>query len=226
MRLAALALFVLSPAASAQTLTGVLEDGDALRDNGARYDEHTLEVATNEQLAISMASDDFDAFLIVRGPDGAEWINDDLAGDRNAGVELIAEQGGTFTIWASGFSSQDLGAYTVTVDRQGTVQLDVTEGRLDFKDDETIKGEFVDRHEIRLAAGGSYVVELLSLGFDGFLRLESPSGEVWRNDDAGSTELSRIGPVDGEDGAWTVHVTTVRAGEVGAYDLRVIARAK
>ena len=226
MRLVALAFVLLAHAASAQSLSGVLEEGDSVRENDARYDEHTVEVATNEQVAISMLSDDFDAFLIVRGPGGAEWTNDDAGGSRNAGVELIAESGGTFTIWASGFGSQDLGAYTVVVDRQGAVEMTVTEGRLDYKDDETIKGEFVDRHEIELAAERSHLVELLSLGFDGFLRLESPSGEVWRNDDAGTTTLSRIGPVEGEAGTWTVHITTVRAGEVGAYDLRVITRAE
>ena len=226
MRSTLLVFALLAPAAHAQTFTGTLDADDLHRENDARYDVHTFDVVQNEQIAVSMMSDDFDSFLIVRGPDGAEWTNDDFEGNRNAGVEMIAESAGTYTVWASGFGSQDLGAYTVTVDRQGVVQMTVTEGRLDYKDDETIKGEFVDRHEIALAAGGSYVVELLSLGFDGFLRLESPSGEVWRNDDAGTTDLSRIGPVEGEAGAWIVHITTVRAGEVGAYDLRVITRAE
>ncbi|GAB5535705.1 MAG: hypothetical protein Rubg2KO_19540 [Rubricoccaceae bacterium] len=224
----ALSLFVallLSSAPSAQTLSGQLGDTDPTRDNGAHYEIHEINVEMHEQISISMQSDDFDTYLIVRGPDGGEWINDDFEGDRNAYVEMIAEDGGTYTIWASGFGAQDMGEYTVTVDRMGVVEMDVTEGRLDYKDDQTIKGEFVDMHSIELAAGGTYVIELVSLGFDGFLYLKSPSGEEWRNDDAGTTSLSRIGPVEGESGTWTVGITTIQANGVGAYDLRVITRA-
>lgn len=209
----------------AQTLSGELSESDLTRDNDARYDVHEIEVAMHEQISISMVSEDFDTYLIVRGPDGSEWINDDFDGDRNAFVEMIAEEGGTYMVWASGFGSQDLGEYTVTVDRLGIVQMDITEGRLDYKDDQTIKGEFVDMHEIELAPGGSYVIELMSLGFDGFLYVRSPSGEEWRNDDAGTTSLSRIGPLEGESGTWTVGITTVAPNGVGAYDLRVITRA-
>lgn len=213
-------------ASSAQTLSGNLSESDQTRDNGAHYDVHEIEVAMHEQLSIAMQSEDFDTYLIVRGPDGGEWINDDYEGDRNAYVEMIAEAGGTYTVWASGFGSQDLGAYTVDVERMGAVQMDITEGRLDYKDDQTIKGEFVDMHRLELAPGRSYVIELLSLGFDGFLYVRSPSGEEWRNDDAGTTTLSRIGPLDGEAGTWTVGITTVQPNGVGAYDLRVITRAE
>lgn len=220
-----LAPVLFASSVSAQMLSGQLGDTDPTRDNGAHYQIHEIEVGTNEQISISMESDDFDSYLVVRGPDGGEWINDDYEGNRNAFVEMIAEEGGTYTIWASGFGSQDMGEYTVMVDRMGVVEMDVTEGRLDYKDEQTIKGEFVDTHSIELAAGSSYVIELLSLGFDGFLYVKSPSGQEWRNDDAGTTSLSRIGPVDGESGTWTVAITTIQPNGVGAYDLRVITRA-
>ncbi|MEO0556999.1 MAG: hypothetical protein AAF170_02325 [Bacteroidota bacterium] len=221
-----LAAVFLASAPSAQTLSGQLGDTDPTRDNGAHYEIHEIEVAMHEQISIAMESEDFDTYLIVRGPSGEEWINDDYDGDRNAFVEMIAEEGGTYTIWASGFGSQDMGDYTVVIDRMGVVDMDITEGRLDYKDEQTIKGEFVDTHMIELAEGGTYVVELLSLGFDGFLYVKSPSGEEWRNDDAGTTTLSRIGPVEGERGEWTVAVTTVQPNGVGAYDLRIITRAE
>lgn len=220
-----LTALVVASASSAQTLSGELTESDLTRDNGARYDVHEIEVDEREQLTIAMVSEEFDTYLIVRGPDGGEWINDDFEGDRNAFVEMIAEEGGTYTIWATGFGSGDYGAYTVVVDRMGQVEMEVTEGRLDYKDERTIKGEFVDMHDIELAPGGSYVIELLSLGFDGFLYVRSPSGEEWRNDDAGTTSLSRVGPLEGEAGTWTVGVTTVQPNGVGAYDLRVITRA-
>ena len=71
------------------------------------------------------------------------------------------------------------------------------------------------------AMGGQVIVELLSLGFDGYLVVTGPSGEVHRNDDAGSTQLSRIGPLTGT-GKWRIDVTSNSAGETGAYDLRFI----
>lgn len=208
------------------TFAGVLEATDPTRENGAHYDSYEVPADPLEQISITLTSDAFDAYLVVRGPDGAEWVNDDYEGSRDATVEMIAEAGGTYTVWASGFGSQDLGEYAVTVERRGLVQMDVTEGRLDYKDGQTIKGEFLDTHTLQMPAGQTFVVELLSLGFDGFLAVQSPSGQMWRNDDAGVTTLSRVGPVEGEDGDWTVHVTSVRANEVGAYDLRVITHAE
>ena len=52
--------------------------------------------------------------------------------------------------------------------------------------------------------------------------MSAPSGQQWRNDDAGSTSLSRVENIVGAPGNWTVDVTTVGPGQVGAYDLRVI----
>jgi hypothetical protein len=82
----------------------------------------------------------------------------------------------------------------------------------------------VDTHTFEGEAGTRYLIELTSLGFDGFLAVEPPAGDMLRNDDAGSTRLSRVGPTAApKTGTWTVYVTTLGEDEVGAYDLRIIA---
>ena len=101
----------------------------------------------------------------------------------------------------------------------------VEEGRLDPRDSVTIKGEFYDTHSFSVTPGVRLHIELHSLGFDGFLSVTTPSGLRHRDDEtghAGSTELSRIGPLRSEEGEYTVYVTSIDAGEVGAYDLRVL----
>jgi hypothetical protein len=45
---------------------------------------------------------------------------------------------------------------------------------------------------------------------------------MWRNDDAGGISLSRVGPLTGAAGDWTVYATSNGPEAVGAYDLRII----
>ncbi len=65
------------------------------------------------------------------------------------------------------------------------------------------------------------MIQLTSLGFDGYLVVTRPDGVVVRN--GGSTpESMQVGPVPAMRGRWRVDVTSEAAGMVGAYDLRVV----
>ena len=83
-------------------------------------------------------------------------------------------------------------------------------------------GELYDTLTIDMAVSGVFTVELISYSFDGYFRVTAPSGQTWRNDDAGSTTLSRINNLVGAEGERTVDVTSVLADEVGAYNLRML----
>ncbi len=220
--LASLVLVMAGAAAQAQTFEGSLSSRDQTRpDGGQPYDTYTFEAQAGQLVTVRMESDGFDTFLIVESPSGEASQNDDHPSGGSQ-LDLLVAEAGEWTIKASSYSSDTQGDYTVTVEKGAVGQVEKTEGRLDARDQSSIKGEYYDVHEIQVGSGSQAYVELRSLGFDGYLAIRSPSGQLWRNDDAGSMARSLLGPLDGAAGTWTVYVTSVGAEEVGAYDLNII----
>ena len=205
----------------AQEIRGVLSEGDPVRDDEIHYDVHEVKVSSPSLLRVRLNSDDFDSYLIVKTPDGLELTNDDHQG-RNSYVEVIAETPGTYIIWASSFIQEAEGAYTLLIDMSQSVSVERTEGRLDPRDMQLPKGEYVDVHKRTISSSNNFTVRLVCYGFDGFLVVTSPSGEVHRNDDADDLRTSRVSDLVPEAGEWTLHVTTSMASEMGAYDLEII----
>jgi hypothetical protein len=218
--LAILLLTTASPA-FAETHTGTLEAGDETLEEGEFVDSFRFEAQLGQRFVITMTSDDFDTYLLLHSPTDQVTENDDAgAGSR---IELIASEAGTWEVGATSFASGETGDYEVVIEPGAIAKVKTIEGRLDNSDDTALKGEFFDTHTASVPAQGESFVELTSLGFDGFLVVESASGQVWRNDDAGSLTLSRVGPITGGDaGELTIHVTSLDPGEVGAYDLRIL----
>lgn len=218
-----LLLLALALPAAAQTHSGSLEDGDATRDFGEPYDPYTFEAEEGQQVTVRMeGTEGLDTYLVVRSPSGMEWTNDDFDGTNVSQVSLVAGEAGTWDVWASGFNSEARGPYTLDIALGGIAEVTTISGRLDPSDPQTIKGEHYDTLTIDAPESGTFTVELLCYGFDGFLRVTAPNGRMWRNDDAGSTTISRVENLEGMPGEWTVDVTTVGEGAVGAYDLRVL----
>lgn len=223
MRLLSLALLLVAQPAAAQTYTGSLDDGDTTRDFGELYDAYSFDAQQGQQVTVRLeGTGGLDTYLVVRSPSGAEWTNDDFAGANVSQVDVVAGEAGTWTVWASGFNAEARGPYNLEITLGGIAEVTTVQGRLDPSDAQAIKGEFYDTLTIDAPTAGAFTVELLSYGFDGYLRVTSPNGQSWRNDDAGSTTVSRVENLVGAPGEWTVDVTTVGADEVGAYDLRVL----
>jgi hypothetical protein len=216
------ALSLIASPVLAQTSNGTLGSGDAQRGDGVYYDAVTLQVDVPSEITVRMESAAFDTYLIVRSPSGQESVNDDYESQSVSQVDVIATETGPWTIWASSYGSGMEGAYALSVARGAELEIETVEGRLDYRDPVALKGEYFDTIERDLPVEGTYIFELLSLGYDGYLVVTSPSGEVWRNDDAGSTRVARVGPVRGTAGRWTIQVTSAVAGEQGAYDLNVV----
>lgn len=224
MRLLSLSLLLgLAVPAAAQTYSGSLDDGDATRDFGELYDPYTFEAQEGQQVTVRMeGSEGLDTYLVVRSPSGMEWTNDDFDGVNVSQVSLVAGEAGEWEVRASAFSGEGRGAYTLDIELGGIARVTTIAGRLDPTDPQTIKGEHFDTFTIEAPESGTFTVELLCYGFDGYLRVTAPNGRMWRNDDAGATTISRVENLPGMPGEWTVDVTTVGEGAVGAYDLRVL----
>lgn len=208
----------------AQTTTGTLGPDSPQRDEGIPYAEHSVTLAANQRFTARLESVDFDTYLVVRGPGGVEFTNDDYGSTSVSQVEFVAPRAGTYTVWATAYDAEvNTGAYTLVLTPGATATVAVVEGRLDPTDTLLPKGEYADTHERTIDADAPFDLELRSYGFDGYLAVRSPSGIWYRNDDAGGdTSFSRLAGLDPEAGTWHIVVTSAGAEEVGAYDLRVL----
>ncbi len=201
---------------------GVLDDNDAMRE-GKPVDTFTFDVREGTEVTVTMTAEAFDTYLVVRAPGGQEWTNDDFGSTRTSQVSFTPAARGTYTLLATAFSTDGRGAYEVRVRAVAATVVSTFSGRLDYQDMQQIKGEFYDTLTLRPTTRGAFYIDLMSLGFTGFLRVTSPSGVRTSGQQAYSAETPvRVGPFESESGTWTVDVTTQGPGQVGAYDVRVI----
>lgn len=221
--LSALALLSASTAfGQVTTENGSLSSDDLKRENTYFYDVHTVEVKKPRIIKIALNSDEFDTYLIVKTPSGTEMANDDSEGS-NSYLEVFAEEPGTYTIWASTYNEGAEGNYELVINKSGTIEIERTEGRIDPRDEQLPKGEYVDTYTRSIDVDKMFSVRLKCYGFDGYLVVTSPSGQIWRNDDEGDDyHVSLVSDLTPENGEWKIQVTTVEEGEVGAYDLEII----
>jgi hypothetical protein len=223
---------VLAFPAAAQEYSGTLTTDAPTRSDGTYYNTHTFTAEANQEVTVRMEAptDDFDTYLLVQAPNGETYENDDFGDCCDVSqVTFNAPVDGEYEIWASAYSVDDVGDYVITVERTVYEVVEEVSGRLDPEDEQSIKGEYFDSLTMDVP-DGPFTVELRALGFDGYLRVVSPSGEEWRNDDYGSSEssyrLSRVEDLPGDGGTWQVDVTTYSEGETGAYDVRIITPAE
>ena len=207
---------------AAPDFQGVLDDNDARRD-GKPADSYTIQARVGTEVSVTMTAEDFDTYLVVQGPNGKEWTNDDFGDTRTSQVTFMPVATGAYTVVATAYAEEGRGAYEIRVKAVTATIVSTVEGRLDYQDMQQIKGEFYDTLTITPPSQGEFYVDLLSLGFNGFIRVTSPSGVRTNGEPTYEPQTPiRVGPFTAERGTWTVDVTTGSPDEVGAYDVRVI----
>ncbi len=217
-----LCLLLFAATAHAQNHTGTLDGSDPVRNEGIPYDTYTFEAASAQKVLLRMESETFDTYLLVKSPSGVETYNDDFGNSSVSQMEFLASEAGTWTVWATAYDANQSGDYTLNINLGGTGRIETMEGRLDPSDKVALKGEYFDTLSFDVESAEQFYVEMVSYGFDGYLVVTSPSGDIWRNDDTdGQTTLSRVGPLQGR-GKWRVDATSASSEEVGAYDVKII----
>jgi hypothetical protein len=244
-----LLLSVASPAQAAMLerlvdQDGTLDKNDLMRDGGQWADVFPVDLQAGDRLLVELeGSKKLDTFLVVKAPSGQVYENDDAGSSNVSAIDMFAEEGGTWIVYASSYGSGQKGKYNIRISKArgdgsapapqaqgGTPQLgdlslgQPTSGRLEAGDAQLDNGEWFDAYEVQLRAGQHVAVDMSSNGLDTYLGLRSPSGEVSSNDDwEGSRTRSRIEWVVEETGTWVVLATTYAAGEAGDYTLLVEA---
>lgn len=105
------------------TVRGVLTETDATAGDNSHYDAYRLTLRADEKLVITMVSNDFDSFLMVGRHEGdAEFemlaSDDDSLSDTHAKVEWTVPDDGVYEIRANAYSSGQLGAYALRVEKK------------------------------------------------------------------------------------------------------------
>jgi hypothetical protein len=104
----------------AQTVAGSLAQGDGTRSSGEFADNFTFNWPAGAAVRLETTSSDFDTFLIVRSPSGAQQQNDDgIQGTTNSALDLVTTEAGQYTVTVSSYRTGETGAYQLSVRAPG-----------------------------------------------------------------------------------------------------------
>lgn len=246
----AVALLLVPPAATGQerpsqslalgqAFSGELTPNDAQRRSGKYEDVFTLQGRRGSRVDLRLASQDFDSYLVVTGPEGFSLANDDAQGggdstDSRLVLEFPAD--GSYRVAVTTFRPGETGRYRLQAsnppadvaatmpERAQSIAIGATvNGRLEQGDGQLSSGEFTDRYRFTARRGQRIRAELSAGKFDTYLMLRRPDGSQDDNDDTmvegeASTD-SRIDTVLAEDGEYVLVVTSYQPGEAGEYRL-------
>jgi hypothetical protein len=189
-------------------------------------------------LYISVGSNS-DTTLVVNLPDGS-WLCDDDSGEGfNPMLEITDAASGVYDIWVGSYNEDGVfpaamlyiseldGFYSMTLDPDENTHLEnlagnIYEGALNSSDTLEDNGSYSDSYSFDGTSGNVAIIDLRSADFDSYLRLLTPGGKVFINDDySGDTSRSLISHTLEEDGTYTVVVTSFFAKETGDYALGI-----
>jgi hypothetical protein len=104
-----------------ESVSGHLEPGSRVRDDGSYYDLYTYQGNVGERIVITMRSSAFDTFLsfgpLEAGEVSVEQSNDDGADGTNSRLEVTLSRTGLFGIMANSLGAGETGPYTLSVER-------------------------------------------------------------------------------------------------------------
>ena len=219
-------------------LRGEISDSDPALPSGEHADVYSLNGAANQRIHVELRStSDLDPYLMLLGPTGQYWENDDAGGGTDSVLDVTLPTAGTYKIVATAYRATMTGSYELKVDHGATspmpntatanttavVNATTRSGELGAGDATLPSGEFFDRYNFAWPAGARIQLRATSSAFDTYLIVRSPSGQDQQNDDENSSQGTNAGLVytASEAGAYTVLVTSYESGETGAYELNV-----
>lgn len=234
-----------APIGPGQTVSGVLEDGDAVLGDGSLYDAWVYQGRQGERLTIVMRSDAFDTYLAAGRGQGADCVecrtDDDGAGGTDSRLVVALPQDGDYVIRANSLGADGRGSYTLSVESDGGAAFragpppvrDIAvggpevAGELDPADALHEDGSWFEDYRFSARAGQRLRASMRSGDFDSFLAW-GPAGEweqLGADDDGGDGTDARLDFEIPADGDYVLRANSLSAGESGAFTLALVERA-
>ena len=205
-----------------ESYTGILDEGDAVSVKGEYYDSYKVFLERHQRVVISMRSEQFDPFLVLKPLQGRRILNDDYEVETESRLDFIAESSGQYEIFATSYAGGVTGQYSLRILLGDRMNLQEIEGYLDADDPELEEYGFYEMHPLYLEEGQRIILEMTSEELDTLLMVEGPEGFYTENDDYNDqTFISRIelfAPVQGE---YIITTASYDVGAEGAYTLKI-----
>ena len=202
--------------------TGILDEEDPISVKGEYYDSYKVFLERNQRVVISMLSEQFDPFLVLKPLQGRRMLNDDFQSEAESRIDFIAEASGQHEIFATSYAGGERGRYSLRILLGERMNLQEIGGYLDFDDPELEEYGFFECHPLYLEQGQRIILEMTSDELDTLLMVEGPEGFHAENDDYNDqTYVSRVelfAPVQGE---YIVTAASYEAGVEGGYTLKI-----
>ena len=234
-----------SSPAPAGRQNGTLAQGDTRLDSGEFSDAYTINGRAGDVVDISLNSPDFDTYLLLRGPDGSSFDNDDAdGGGTNSQLRVTLPASGSYRLVVTSYQSGESGSYvletsgatTVAAANSGSSGSSIggatdtqrlglgtpVSGQLNSSDPQLGSGEYFDVYTLTDVPGTQIVVEMRSSAVDTYLAAMGSGGYEVSNDDDPSGQNgtnSRLEITIPESGEVNVAATSYASGEAGAYTL-------
>jgi hypothetical protein len=220
-----------------ESVNGRLETSDARMSDQSFVDTYVYQGRPGEQILVTLASGDFDAYLRGGRMQGGQFVpvdsDDDGGGGTNSRLQVTVDASGSYAIQANSLRANTTGAYTLRVESAGgaptgaqAVAMGQTvSGRIDASDLRMSDNSNYDLYVYRGRPGEQVLVTLRSGDFDAYLRWGRMAGddftaEASDDDSGGGTNSQLVGTV-GSGGTYAIQANTLRAGQAGSYTLSV-----
>jgi S1-C subfamily serine protease len=222
-------------------------DSSILPSDESYYNAYSFEGRSGQQVNIEMTSNDVDSYLILLSPQGRDIAqDDDGGGERNARLQFVLPEDGTYTVLANSYGTRETGSYSLKVaegsgssgssatrPNSGNGQVAVsslpirTQGILGANSQILpADGSRYDEHIFEGSAGQRIVITLESQDFDPYLAIIGPDDSLLgENDDVSQNSLDAgLSLTLPADGLYRVLANTYDASGSGRYTLTVNAR--
>lgn len=236
-----------------QRVDGQLAASDPTLDDGSHYDTWRFRGEAGHVYAVTLQSNDFDAFLAVGSTadndcDDCE-VDDDGAGGTDARVEFRADASGTYEIRANSLGEGETGSYTLQLEDEGegaAADDDDAQQSVDDADatpirlDESVDGElteddataaddsYYDLYSFRGRAGQTVTITMRSDDFDTYLSIgtlqDGEYSQLESNDDGDDGTNSELTITLPESGEYLIRANSLVGGETGDYTLEITGR--
>ena len=214
--------------------SGSLTASDSQLNSGEYADFHEFEIISpGQRLVSSLASENFDAYLAVLGPSGFVVENDDAdENTKDSYLEADLPESGDYVAVITSYAPGEIGSYDFELAVSPMVEVAqlerlnaqrISEGTTigNIQDsDGVVSGKYFDMFSFDATASDRISLELTSSEFDPVLKLRTPDGFEFENDDfEGSLERSRIELDSSRRGRYQVTVTTYDLKATGEYSI-------